>query len=315
MNLAIQHSATLARYAGISFIAGAVNHGMFSEQRSVITAGFGVLLYLAGSLLEMRLRPQAERRWKDLLGFGVFASIGLGFFTGGLQHFPDSPERSVWVVPLGFLLSLVAMYFTEVLHSAERRSFLTYGLAGNLTVIVLSVAALKWLPVNAESEHDHGHGDHSPAVVELVPREIIVEMFDSMRYSPADWQVAQGETVRFKIINRGLVRHEFVLGTASELENHAAAMLREGADHHGAHGGGHGGTHGANHGANQGANRSDDDGARAGTAIAVEPGQSAQLRWTFTQAGQFGIGCFEPGHYQAGMRGMVTVLPQAAASS
>ena len=112
MGLAIQHSATLARYAGISFIAGAVNHGMFSEQRSLITACFGVLLYLSGSFLEMRLRSKAERRWKDLLGFGVFASIGLGFFTGGLQHFPDSPERSVWVVPLGFLLSLVAMYFT-----------------------------------------------------------------------------------------------------------------------------------------------------------------------------------------------------------
>jgi len=43
MSLAIQHSATLARYAGISFIAGAVNHGMFSEQRSLITACFGVL--------------------------------------------------------------------------------------------------------------------------------------------------------------------------------------------------------------------------------------------------------------------------------
>ena len=295
MNLAIQHSATLARYAGISFIAGAVNHGMFSEQRSAITAGFGVLLYLAGSVLEMRLRPKEERKWKDLLGFGVFASIGLGFFTGGLQHFPDSPERSVWVVPLGFLLSLVAMYFTEVLHSGERRSFITYGLAGNLTVIAFSVAALKLLPVTAGAEHDHGHADHASATVESVSREIVVEMFDSMRYSPADWQVAQGEAVRFKIINRGSVRHEFVLGSPSELEQHAEAMLRAGSDHHGAHHGEHG--------------------ARAGTAVAVEPGQSAELNWIFNKAGQFGIGCFEPGHYQAGMRGMVTVLPQALPSS
>jgi len=292
MSLAIQHSATLARYAGISFIAGAVNHGMFSEQRSIITACFGVLLYLSGSFLEMRLRPKAERRWKDLLGFGVFASIGLGFFTGGLQHFPDSPERSVWVVPLGFLLSLVAMYFTEVLHSAERRSFLAYGVAGNLTVIVLSVAALKLLPPNAEAGHDHGHSGHSASAVESVPREILVEMFDSMRYSPADWNVTQGESVRFKIINRGLVRHEFVLGSPNELERHAEAMSRAGSDHqHGTHDGEHG--------------------VPSGTAITVEPGQSAELNWTFTRAGQVGVGCFEPGHYQAGMRGTVTVLPQA----
>ena len=38
MNFQTQHLATLAKYAGISFIAGAVNHGMFSEQRSLLTA-------------------------------------------------------------------------------------------------------------------------------------------------------------------------------------------------------------------------------------------------------------------------------------
>ena len=40
MNFPIQHLSTLSKYAGISFIAGAVNHGMFSEQRSFVTAGW-----------------------------------------------------------------------------------------------------------------------------------------------------------------------------------------------------------------------------------------------------------------------------------
>ena len=61
MKFQTEHLATLAKYAGISFVAGAVNHGFL-----------------------------------DLLGFGIVASIGLGFFTGGLQHFPDSPGRSLW---------------------------------------------------------------------------------------------------------------------------------------------------------------------------------------------------------------------------
>jgi len=117
-------------------------------------------------------------------------------------------------------------------------------------------------------------------------------MFDSMRYSPADWNVTQGESVRFKIINRGLVRHEFVLGSPSELERHAEVMSRAGSDHqHGTHDGEHG--------------------APSGTAVTVEPGQIVELNWTFTKAGQVSVGCFEPGHYQAGMRGTVTVLPQA----
>jgi hypothetical protein len=33
MSFATTHTATLLKYGGISFIAGAVNHGMFSESR------------------------------------------------------------------------------------------------------------------------------------------------------------------------------------------------------------------------------------------------------------------------------------------
>jgi integrase len=40
-------------------------------------------------------RAAMMQRWADLLGFGIVGSIGLGFFTGGLQHFPDSPGRSL----------------------------------------------------------------------------------------------------------------------------------------------------------------------------------------------------------------------------
>jgi hypothetical protein len=54
MNFPIQHLTTLSKYAGISFIAGAVNHGMFSEQRSFVTAGLGVLFFLIGAYVENR---------------------------------------------------------------------------------------------------------------------------------------------------------------------------------------------------------------------------------------------------------------------
>ena len=113
MNFQTQHLATLAKYAGISFIAGAVNHGMFSEQRSLLTAAIGVVFYLIGAAMELKASNDGSKSWADLLGFGIVASIGLGFFTGGLQHFPDSPQRSLWVVPLGFFLSLLALYFVR----------------------------------------------------------------------------------------------------------------------------------------------------------------------------------------------------------
>jgi len=38
MKFSLGHIATLCKYTGISFIAGAVTHGAFSEQQSMITS-------------------------------------------------------------------------------------------------------------------------------------------------------------------------------------------------------------------------------------------------------------------------------------
>ncbi len=110
-----QHSAMLLKYSGISFISGAVNHGFFSGARSLWTAAIGIVLFVLGAWLEHRQADNARASPNSLLqtlALGSLLSIGLGFFTGGLQHFPDSPERSAWVVPLGFFVSVVALALT-----------------------------------------------------------------------------------------------------------------------------------------------------------------------------------------------------------
>ena len=103
----------LLRYSGISFISGAVNHGFFSGQRSLWTAAIGMVLFVIGAVLEHRMAgnnaDQPQTSLLRTLAWGSLLSIGLGFFTGGLQHFPDSPARSSWVVPLGFFVSVLAL--------------------------------------------------------------------------------------------------------------------------------------------------------------------------------------------------------------
>ena len=113
MNFPVSHIATLCKYTGISFTAGAITHGVFSGERALWTAVLGVVIYLIGATLEKIINPDKNHSWTDVLAIGVVASIGLGFFTGGLQHFPDSPARSSWVVPVGFAMSLLAMYLME----------------------------------------------------------------------------------------------------------------------------------------------------------------------------------------------------------
>ena len=294
MNFAQTHIATLFKYGGISFIAGAVNHGFFSESRSIWTAGFGVLFYLLGSWLDIRNDPARHVRWGDVLGFGLLSSIGLGFFTGGLQHFPDSPDRSLWVVPLGFVLSLLAMYFMDWHGQLRARALVGYGLISFAVVMAGSAAAWSVLQGAPASEHGHSHGGasgasehshdahtHEAAPSDAAVRTVTITMDDTMRFTPANWQATSGETVRIRVVNSGKVRHEFIIGTEAELKAHAEEMKKPSAGHH----------------------------HHASNAVSLGAGESGELTWTFTDAGVMHIACFEPGHYEAGMRGTISVLP------
>jgi uncharacterized cupredoxin-like copper-binding protein len=284
MSFATTHTATLLKYGGISFIAGAVNHGMFSESRSLITASFGVFFYLLGSWLEMRLQDAQHLSWADVLGVGIVSSVGLGFFTGGLQHFPDSPDRSVWVVPLGFALSLLAMYYMDWRSRMSLNRLITYALFS--IAVVSACSALAWTQLVGQAGDGHGHthsSSASPAAsADVAARTVTVTLSDDMRFTPANWQATSGETVRIQLVNTGKVRHEFIIGTEAELQAHAEEMKKSSADHKHHH---------------------------ASNAVSVAPGATGELMWTFTDAGVLHLACFEPGHYEAGMRGTISVLP------
>jgi uncharacterized cupredoxin-like copper-binding protein len=252
---------------------------MFSEPRSVITASFGVCFYLLGSWLEMRVQDAQRQSWADVLGVGIVSSIGLGFFTGGLQHFPDSPDRSVWVVPLGFALSLLAMYYMDWRTRMSVNRLITYALFS--IAVVSACSALAWTQLVGQAAEGHGHAHVSDAGAAVATRTVTVTMGDDMRFTPANWQATSGETVRIQLVNTGKVRHEFIIGTEAELQAHAEEMKKPNAGHH----------------------------HHASNALSLGAGESGELIWTFTDAGVLHIACFEPGHYDAGMRGAISVLP------
>lgn len=111
-----------------------------------------------------------------------------------------------------------------------------------------------------------------------VTRTIKVDMADSMRFTPGNVTVKRGETVKFVVHNGGKVLHEMVLGTKEALQEHAELMKKfpemEHADANMAH---------------------------------VQPGKAGEIVWQFEKAGQFEFACLQPGHFEAGMVGKVSV--------
>ncbi len=288
----LHHGAMLLKYSGISFISGAVNHGFFSGERSLWTAAVGVLLFVVGATMEHRLSDASDEPPTNLfhtLVLGALLSIGLGFFTGGLQHFPDSPARSSWVVPLGFLISVLAM----ALNGAFRwqRSSTYYTVIGGILVSLSSYGAWQWLERHPEYLGTHAHSSsaaedpsHHSASTGLtsmiVSRSVEIRMNDTMRFTPDTLQILAGETIRFVVRNEGRVPHELVLGTSSDIREHAEAMKKGGNDHH-AH--------------------------ASGVSIELKAGESGELVVHFPHEVVLEMACLVPGHYEAGMRGTVQV--------
>jgi len=119
-------------------------------------------------------------------------------------------------------------------------------------------------------------GSYEPT---LVPdRTIEIGMSDNMRFTPNDIQVTAGEKIKFVVTNNGALKHEFVLGTPESLKDHAAMMIKfpnmEHEEPYMAH---------------------------------VSPGKSMDIVWQFSESGIFEFGCLLPGHFDAGMKGILAV--------
>jgi uncharacterized cupredoxin-like copper-binding protein len=48
--------------------------------------------------------------------------------------------------------------------------------------------------------------------------------------------------------------------------------------------------------------------------VSVAPGMAGEVVWRFTKAGNVHFACLQPGHYDAGMKGLVKVAQPAGAS-
>ncbi|MEO8123172.1 MAG: cupredoxin family protein [Burkholderiales bacterium] len=109
-------------------------------------------------------------------------------------------------------------------------------------------------------------------------RTIAVEMHDNMRFTPDKISVKAGETVRFFIVNKGQTPHEMVIGTAEEIDEHAAMMKKMPGMVH-----------------------------KEANQITLAPGQRGGIVWQFAKAGTVSYACLIPGHKDAGMLGTIDV--------
>lgn len=161
---------------------------------------------------------------------------------------------------------------------------------------------------HGSSGHGAAHGaagHHSAAVGSVgkaseVSRTISVVMMDNY-YEPENIDIKAGETVRFKVANKGSLVHEFNIGTADMHKGHQKEMMM--MVQHGIIEGGK-----LNHemmkmdmGNGQTMEHNDPN------SVLLAAGETAEIIWTFSSDAELEFACNVPGHYQSGMVGDITI--------
>ncbi len=116
-------------------------------------------------------------------------------------------------------------------------------------------------------------GPGSPGFVAgttATPRVVRIIASDALRFYPDAVTVKQGETISFAVTSMGMLSHEFMVGPAADVGADAAGTP-EVAD--------------------------------------ISMMQTKSLTYTFNGSGPFAFACHAPGHYEAGMRGTIVVVP------
>jgi len=132
------------------------------------------------------------------------------------------------------------------------------------------------------SAHAHAHGEAGigkPGDPGKVTRTVRIEMQDSMRFTPQSITVKRGEVIRFNAVNAGKVKHEMVIGSMESLIEHAKLMRKFPDMEH-----------------------------AEPNQVTLEPGKSGVIVWQFDAAGKVDFACLQPGHFEAGMKGVVDVV-------
>jgi uncharacterized cupredoxin-like copper-binding protein len=173
-----------------------------------------------------------------------------------------------------------------------------------LTLLVLFFSIGNLAAGSHDGNHSHS-GNHTnpagqPGSKNDVVRTLEIVMTDN-RYAPEIIRVTSGDTIRFIILNKGELVHEFNIGTPEMHKAHQKEMIMM-VDH---------GAIEADRINHEHMRKKMPDGSTMEhndpNSALLEPQKSQEIIWNFSKSGAFEFACNVPGHYDAGMVGKITV--------
>tara|TARA_B100000965_G_scaffold227271_1_gene190224 strand:+ start:467 stop:973 length:507 start_codon:yes stop_codon:yes gene_type:complete len=133
-----------------------------------------------------------------------------------------------------------------------------------------------------------------------VSRVIKVKMFDNY-YEPNSFSIEAGETIKFEVVNLGILVHEFNIANKMMHMKHQPEMLKMVENEILL------ATSIDKEKMKKMAKKDKSMGHSHNNSVLLEPKQKGEIFWKFNEAVNIEIACNVPGHYQAGMIAKVNI--------
>ena len=139
------------------------------------------------------------------------------------------------------------------------------------------------MDMDDDDEGDHAEGLEFGDPMEASDADRVIEITakDDLTFEPASVTVAEGETVTFRVTNVGVIPHDFTLGDTHLQDEHVAEMAEMAGSDMAMH--------------------------DEANAFVLQAGETKEMTWHMTAAGEILFGCHQPGHYAAGMVGTISI--------
>jgi uncharacterized protein (DUF305 family) len=150
----------LMYFLGVGFLGGAIVHFPVNPNLYGIIGLVGAIIFTVASTLNEWLtnkRHVLQEGVIKIILYSLVLSIGLGMISGGIQHFVDFPVYASYLIPGGFIISLIGYVLNKEIKLDMTHKLLLIGKI-SLISIPLFLVLNTWAKTMDISAGGHAHG-------------------------------------------------------------------------------------------------------------------------------------------------------------
>jgi uncharacterized protein (DUF305 family) len=150
----------LMYFLGVGFLGGAIVHFPVNPNLYGIIGAVGAIIFTFASTLNEWItnkRHVLHEGVIKILLYSLVLSIGLGMISGGIQHFVDFPIYASYLIPGGFIISLLGYVLSKEIKLDMQHKML---LVAKISLIAIPLFFIlnTWAKTFNTTSGGHGHG-------------------------------------------------------------------------------------------------------------------------------------------------------------